>query len=344
MVGNSRMRAYIRYDSKGKLVPGSIILARKMPKDGHWKEISAYESTSTITTTLLPTTTSTTTTAIPNDLSLLFDDIVNVPVADASDVSLWNEFFDLPANGHVFGSVSVTDNTVTLYNAGTINLRVSLFANNTYLTSVSDNGCITLAEFAIFLNATLLTSAVLPYLTTIGLASFSNCTSLIEADLSSCTDLGGTTGDDFVFVGITANTIDLTINASLLTCNDGKPDDDICVLCENNTVTVNGDAGYSCPTTTTTSTSTTSTTTSTTSTSTTTTTTTIVPTTTTTTTDPLATTTTTTTDPLATTTTSTTSSTTTTTTTLYPPDGITDKLDLTGIVSKDGLTPITIKA
>jgi hypothetical protein len=53
------------YDGTGRIVPSSLILRRKMPKVGKWKEIPAYEccnpTTTTTTTTVAPTTTTTTT-------------------------------------------------------------------------------------------------------------------------------------------------------------------------------------------------------------------------------------------------------------------------------------------
>lgn len=57
-MANSRkdLKAYVRFDGSGRVVPGSLILRRKMPKVGKWKEIPAYECCN-------PTTTSTTTTA-----------------------------------------------------------------------------------------------------------------------------------------------------------------------------------------------------------------------------------------------------------------------------------------
>jgi hypothetical protein len=63
---NSRpLKAYVRFDGTGRIVPSSLILRRKMPKVGKWKEIPAYEccnpTTTTTTTTVAPTTTTTTT-------------------------------------------------------------------------------------------------------------------------------------------------------------------------------------------------------------------------------------------------------------------------------------------
>lgn len=61
------LKAYVRFDGTGRIVPSSLILRRKKPKVGKWVEIPAYEccnDTTTTTTTAAPTTT-TTTTATP---------------------------------------------------------------------------------------------------------------------------------------------------------------------------------------------------------------------------------------------------------------------------------------
>lgn len=60
------LKAYVRFDGSGRIVPSSLILRRKKPKVGKWVEIPAYECcnpTTTTTTTAAPTTTSTTTVA-----------------------------------------------------------------------------------------------------------------------------------------------------------------------------------------------------------------------------------------------------------------------------------------
>jgi len=62
------LKAYVRFDGTGRIVPSSLILRRKKPKVGKWVEIPAYEccepttSTTTSSTTVAPTTSSTTTT------------------------------------------------------------------------------------------------------------------------------------------------------------------------------------------------------------------------------------------------------------------------------------------
>lgn len=61
------LKAFVRFDGSGRVVAGSLILRRKMPKVGKWQEIVAYEccnptTTTTTTTTAAPTTTSTSST------------------------------------------------------------------------------------------------------------------------------------------------------------------------------------------------------------------------------------------------------------------------------------------
>jgi hypothetical protein len=62
------LKAYVRFDGTGRIVPSSLILRRKIPKVGKWVEIPAYECcnpTTTTTTTGVPTTTTTSTTSTP---------------------------------------------------------------------------------------------------------------------------------------------------------------------------------------------------------------------------------------------------------------------------------------
>ena len=67
---NNQLKAYVRFDGTGRIVPSSLILQRFKPKDGNWQEIDATEccgyvpTTTTTTTTVAPTTTTTTTASI----------------------------------------------------------------------------------------------------------------------------------------------------------------------------------------------------------------------------------------------------------------------------------------
>lgn len=58
-MANSRkdLKAYVRIDGSGRVVAGSLILRKKMPKVGKWMQIQAYECCDPN----YPTTTTTTT-------------------------------------------------------------------------------------------------------------------------------------------------------------------------------------------------------------------------------------------------------------------------------------------
>ena len=66
-IDNRPLKAYVRFDGTGRIVPSSLILRRKKPKVGKWVEIPAYECcnpTTTTTTTVAPTTTTTSSTTV----------------------------------------------------------------------------------------------------------------------------------------------------------------------------------------------------------------------------------------------------------------------------------------
>lgn len=197
-------------------------------------------------------------------LKLTFNDIVNVPVADASSVSDWNTFFDLPANGTAFTSVTVDGNTVELFGATAIALKESLFYDNPNLLKIEDDAnCVnsvgrycfmddgsgvnltdvvlpacTLIEQTSFLNAFYLSTLSIESVTSIGDSAFVGCIAVSHFNIPNCATLGSSYGDDSVFNGIIGNTITLTVPAALMTCNLGDPDGDIQYLQANNTVTI----------------------------------------------------------------------------------------------------------
>jgi hypothetical protein len=43
------LKAYVRFDGTGRIVPSSLILRRKMPKIGKWAEIPAFECCNDVT-------------------------------------------------------------------------------------------------------------------------------------------------------------------------------------------------------------------------------------------------------------------------------------------------------
>ena len=48
---NRPLKAFVRFDGTGRIVPSSLILRRKKPKVGKWVEIPAYECCNYTTTT-----------------------------------------------------------------------------------------------------------------------------------------------------------------------------------------------------------------------------------------------------------------------------------------------------
>ena len=59
-----KLKSFVRFDGQGRVVAGSLIFRRKMPKVGKWIEIPAYlccNPTTTTTTTHITTTSTTTT-------------------------------------------------------------------------------------------------------------------------------------------------------------------------------------------------------------------------------------------------------------------------------------------
>jgi len=42
-INKKSLRAFVRYDGLGRVISSSVILARKKPKVGDWKEIQTYE-------------------------------------------------------------------------------------------------------------------------------------------------------------------------------------------------------------------------------------------------------------------------------------------------------------
>lgn len=100
---------------------------------------------------------------------LTFDDILNAPVADPSNVSEWNTLFDLPANGTAFTSVTIETNTVKLYGGSGIVIADYRFQNNVNILSIDDKaGCIS----------------------AIGYKAFDHCTACISFKFIACTTVG----------------------------------------------------------------------------------------------------------------------------------------------------------
>ena len=40
---NNKLKAFVRFDGSGRIVPGSLITQRIQPRDGHWRQINSKE-------------------------------------------------------------------------------------------------------------------------------------------------------------------------------------------------------------------------------------------------------------------------------------------------------------
>jgi hypothetical protein len=56
-MGNNKkdLKAFVRFDGSGRIVPGSLILRKRKPKVGKWQEVPAYECCNITTTTTTTT-------------------------------------------------------------------------------------------------------------------------------------------------------------------------------------------------------------------------------------------------------------------------------------------------
>jgi hypothetical protein len=191
-------------------------------------------------------------------LVLGFNSIGSVPVADASSVSDWNTWFNLPTKGTPFTSAVVHGTSISLIGGKNIVVSSNLF-DAYLLTQINDSGAIVEIELSAF-SYTLLTYArllglrvlgddafshssllehiILPSCTRMGTYSLEHLTSLKTIYIPKCSDLGGSVLDNGVFFSSIGNNVTLTIPASRMTCNAGNPDGDIQYLQANNTVTI----------------------------------------------------------------------------------------------------------
>lgn len=126
-------------------------------------------------------------------LLLTWDDILNVPVANALSVADWNTFFDLPTFGTPFSSVVVDGNTVNLIGGSGITLKDELFAFKYYdsIVSIEDkSNCVISVGNSCFDYAFRLLTAYLPVCTYCGEFCFNECGEFINCYLPNVIEIG----------------------------------------------------------------------------------------------------------------------------------------------------------
>lgn len=111
------------------------------------------------------------------------------------------------------------------------------FAGCSALSTVTLPQAVTVG-FSCFAFCNSLSTVNLPLATTILTQCFLFGNSLSSINIPSCTNFGGTVGNDSVFQGVSGRPITLTIPSALMTCNSGNPDGDITDLQSRNTVTI----------------------------------------------------------------------------------------------------------
>jgi hypothetical protein len=139
--------------------------------------IPSETPTPTPTKTLTPTPTpSLTPNFIPN-LRLTFDTIenINLLVGDSTEVSNWNDFFDLPNYGDAFSSVTINDVNVILFGGGNLTIKNNLFeGNNSLIEIVDEFNCVINLDSYVFSSCLNLTTINLPSVTYCGEYCFNN--------------------------------------------------------------------------------------------------------------------------------------------------------------------------
>jgi len=223
------LKAFVRFDGTGRIVPSSLIFRRKKPKVGKWQEIPAYECCNDI---------------IPKELKLTF--VATFPVVDPTNVSLWNALL-----GSTFTSVTVTGVDVSLSGGAPFNMLPLALGSAgpgvSNLVSIDDqaNSVLSIGAYSLA-NNEILNVIKLPALTSIDdVTSFTSSGTGVDVYatvyLPNCTSLGPTVGDDNVFLNVFTfggATVTLTVPAILMTCNAGNPDGDIQYLQSTNTVVI----------------------------------------------------------------------------------------------------------
>ena len=54
-IDKRRLKGFVRYDGRGRIVPGSLLLREKQPKVGRWVEVPTWQCCNYITTTTTTT-------------------------------------------------------------------------------------------------------------------------------------------------------------------------------------------------------------------------------------------------------------------------------------------------
>ena len=119
---NNKLKAFVRFDGSGRIVPSSLIVQAFKPKVGNYQEIDAKECcnpTTTTTTTAAPTTTTSTT----------------VEPTTTTTTTAFPGYYTWIAGKNISAATACAEPTAPIYSAvSPLNLGVILY-DNTSLTS-----------------------------------------------------------------------------------------------------------------------------------------------------------------------------------------------------------------
>lgn len=133
---NNKLKAFVRFDGSGRIIPSSLIVQAFKPAVGNYKEIDAkeccnYTPTTTSTTTVAPTTTTSTTIA---------------PTTTTTTTVVNNSLFRVSSSPGT--AVCAQEPTLTLYYVGDLDEGSQIFTDealttpyiaNSYIAAVGNN-------------------------------------------------------------------------------------------------------------------------------------------------------------------------------------------------------------
>jgi len=125
-----------------------------------------------------------------------------------------------------FGKCS---NLVSVFFPAALIVEFAAFGKCTNLETVNLPKVVTI-QAQVFEYCSNLREVLAPLCLTVGGILFEGDNLLTTLDFTSCTNFGGTVGDDLIFINTSSLTVTLTIDSSRATCNAGGADGDITAL------------------------------------------------------------------------------------------------------------------
>lgn len=123
----NKLKAFVRFDGSGRVIPSSLILQKSKPKVGNWKEIDANQCCN-----YSPSTTTTSTTTSGPVLQWLYSTIDN-----PQEVCSSTNILPFTFNGNSFCDSTVIN--LDTSNIGNGNLFYAAYQNNARLWVVTSN-------------------------------------------------------------------------------------------------------------------------------------------------------------------------------------------------------------